>query len=88
MNKMMPRETLYLYFAVGEEFISSVLIREEGSNQKPIYYTSKMIQGPEARYVDVDKAALAVIVMAQKLRPYFLAHKVVVRTNVPLKQVL
>ncbi|KAL0405465.1 UNVERIFIED_CONTAM: hypothetical protein Slati_3860400 [Sesamum latifolium] len=32
--------------------------------------------------------ALALVVTARKLRPYFLSHPVGVRTNMPLKQVL
>lgn len=47
-----------------------------------------MIQGLEARYSDTEKATLAVMVTARKLRHYFLSHKVVVRTNIPLKQIL
>lgn len=50
LTKPLKGETLYLYFSIGEESLSSVLLREEGSAQKPIYYTSKMIHGPEARY--------------------------------------
>lgn len=44
-----------------DESISSILIKEEGSVQKPIYYTSKLIQGREAQYVDIEKAALAIM---------------------------
>lgn len=47
-----------------------------------------MIQEPKMHYADIEKAALAVMVTARKLRPYFLSHKVIVRTNMPLKQVL
>lgn len=53
--------------------------------QKPIYYTSRMMQGPEARYSDMEKADLAVMVIARKLRSYFFPHKVIVRTNTSLK---
>lgn len=85
LTKPLKVETLYLYFFVGTESLSSMLLREEGSDQRPIYYTSKMLQGPEARYSDIEKAALAIMVTARKLRPYFLIHKVMVRTNEPLK---
>lgn len=88
LTKPFPKEALYLYFIVEEESISSVLIREEGFAQKPIYYTSKMIQGTEIRYADIEKMALAVMIIARKLHPYFLSHKVIMRTNIPLKQVL
>ncbi|XP_057780050.1 uncharacterized protein LOC130998653 [Salvia miltiorrhiza] len=86
--KPVPGEILYLYIAVGEDAISSVLIREEGSHQKPIYFVSRIIQGPELNYTEIEKAALAVMVTARKLRPYFLSHRVVVRTALPFRQVL
>ncbi|XP_057791001.1 uncharacterized protein LOC131008120 [Salvia miltiorrhiza] len=88
LTKPVPGETLYLYIAVGEDAISSVLIREEGSHQKPIYFVSRIIQGLELNYTEIEKVALAVMVTARKLRPYFLSHRVVVRTALPFKQVL
>ena len=43
-------EKLYLYLAVTLHAVSSVLIREEGRVQKPVYYTSRALRGAEARY--------------------------------------
>ncbi|XP_057770645.1 uncharacterized protein LOC130990428 [Salvia miltiorrhiza] len=88
LTKPVPGEILYLYIAVGEESISSVLIREEGNHQRPIYFVSRVIQGPELNYSEIEKATLAVMVTARKLRPYFLSHRVVVRTALPFRQVL
>ncbi|XP_057790458.1 uncharacterized protein LOC131007565 [Salvia miltiorrhiza] len=88
LTKSILGEVLYLYIAVGEESVSSVLIREEGSHQKPIYFVSRVIQGPELNYSEIEKAALAVMVIARKLRSYFLSHRVVVRTALPFKHVL
>ncbi|XP_057808507.1 uncharacterized protein LOC131022985 [Salvia miltiorrhiza] len=88
LTKLVPGEVLYLYIAVGEESVSSVLIREEGNHQRPIYFVSRIIQGPELNYTEIEKAALAVMVTARKLRPYFLSHRVVVRTALPFRQVL
>ncbi|KAL2230940.1 UNVERIFIED_CONTAM: Gag-Pol polyprotein [Sesamum indicum] len=81
-------ETLFLYLGVSENAVSSVLVREEGNNQNPIYYVSKMLQGAESRYSEMEKLALALVVTARKLRPYFQSHKVVVLTNHPLKHVM
>ncbi|XP_057790905.1 uncharacterized protein LOC131007998 [Salvia miltiorrhiza] len=88
LTKPIPGEVLYLYIAVGEESVSSVLIREAGSHQKPVYFVSRVIQGPELNYSEIEKDALAVMVTARKLRPYFLSHRVVVRTALPFRQVL
>ncbi|XP_057808484.1 uncharacterized protein LOC131022962 [Salvia miltiorrhiza] len=88
LTKPIPGEVFYLYIAVGEESISSALIREEGNHQRPIYFVNRVIQGPELNYTEIEKAALAVMVTARKLRPYFLSHRVVVRTALPFRQVL
>ncbi|KAL2246102.1 UNVERIFIED_CONTAM: Retrovirus-related Pol polyprotein from transposon [Sesamum indicum] len=81
-------EILFLYLAVSENAVSSVLVREEGNNQNSVYYVSKMLQGAESRYSEMERLALALVVTAQKLRPYFQSHKVVVLTNLPLKHVM
>ncbi|KAI3446714.1 hypothetical protein Pfo_003379 [Paulownia fortunei] len=81
-------ETLFLYLAVATEAISAVLVREVGRAHQPIYYTSKILQGAEQRYPNIEKLALALITATRKLRPYFQSHPVVVLTNHPLKQVL
>ncbi|KAL2240334.1 UNVERIFIED_CONTAM: Retrovirus-related Pol polyprotein from transposon [Sesamum indicum] len=81
-------ETLMLYLGVSENAVSSVLVREEGGIQNPVYYVSKMLQVAESRYSDMEKLALALVVTARKLRPYFQSHKVAVLTNHALKHVM
>jgi len=41
---------LRLYFAVTKQAISSFLVQEQDQVQKPIYFVSKVLQGPEVRY--------------------------------------
>jgi len=41
---------LRLYFAVTDWAIRSVLVHEQNQVQKPIYFVSKALQGPELRY--------------------------------------
>ncbi|KAL0412175.1 UNVERIFIED_CONTAM: Ribonuclease HI [Sesamum latifolium] len=86
--KSVPGDTLYLYISSTSQAVSSVLVREEEGNQTPIYYMSKVLNGVESRYPPIKKMALALVVTARKLRPYFLSYPVGVRTNTPLKQVL
>ncbi|CAA0834113.1 Polynucleotidyl transferase- ribonuclease H-like superfamily protein, partial [Striga hermonthica] len=88
LAKPIHGEELVLYISVGESAVSSVLLREEGVAQFPIYYVSRVMQGAELRYSEIEKCALAVVVTVRKLRPYFLNHKVKVRTNMPLEQTL
>ena len=79
---------LRLYFAVTERAISSVLVQELDQVQKPIYFVSKGLQGLEVRYQALEKAALAVVFSARRLRHYFHSFTVVVMTNLPIRKVL
>ncbi|KAL0298937.1 UNVERIFIED_CONTAM: Retrovirus-related Pol polyprotein from transposon opus [Sesamum radiatum] len=81
-------ETLYLYLAVSENAVSSVLVRQENREHLPVYYVSKVLQGAEPRYSQIEKLALSLVIAARKLRPYFQSHQVTVLTNHPLKQLL
>ncbi|KAL0427342.1 UNVERIFIED_CONTAM: hypothetical protein Slati_2909000 [Sesamum latifolium] len=44
-------ETLYLYLAVSDDAVSSVLVREEVGQHKPVYYVRRMLQGTEKKYI-------------------------------------
>ncbi|KAK8957541.1 hypothetical protein KSP39_PZI001125 [Platanthera zijinensis] len=81
-------ETLFLYLGVGPEAVSSVLIREESRRQFPVYYVSHILKDAEARYPILEKLALALVMSARRLRPYFQAHSIQVVTDQPLKNVL
>ncbi|KAL0411845.1 UNVERIFIED_CONTAM: hypothetical protein Slati_3774200 [Sesamum latifolium] len=86
--KPSPGDTLYVYLSVAPQAVSSILIREEEEKQLPIYYVSKVLNGAEGRYTPIEKLALALVVTARRLRPYFLSHPIGVKTNTPLKQTL
>ncbi|KAL0328103.1 UNVERIFIED_CONTAM: hypothetical protein Scaly_2242900 [Sesamum calycinum] len=45
-------------------------------------------KGAEKNYLLIEKYALALIVIARKLRPYFQSHAITMLTDQPLKQVL
>jgi len=79
---------LRLYFAVIEWAISFVLVQKQNQVQKPIYFVSKALQGPELRYQSLEKAALAVVFSARRLCHYFHSFTVVVMTNLPIQKVL
>ncbi|GKV44680.1 hypothetical protein SLEP1_g51842 [Rubroshorea leprosula] len=70
-------EILYLYLGISDEAISSVLVREEGKQQKPVYYASSVLHGAQIRYSIAEKATLAVVTSARKLRPYFQSHPII-----------
>ena len=81
-------EDLTLYLSVFEHTISGVLVRDEAMAQTPIYYVSKALQDTKTRHPEIEKLALALVVAARKLRPYFQAHVILVPTSHPLQQVL
>ena len=81
-------EVLYLYLSVSFDAVSAVLVRETPEGQKPIYFTSKALLGPETRYQKIEKVALALLTATRKLGQYFLAHIVVVRTDQPIRHIL
>ncbi|KAL0453506.1 UNVERIFIED_CONTAM: hypothetical protein Slati_1328700 [Sesamum latifolium] len=43
-----------------------------------------MLQEAEKRYAQIEKLALALVITARKLRPYFQSHKIIVLTNYTL----
>jgi len=78
---------LRLYFAVTERAVSAVLAEDQDQAQKPIYFVSKVLQGPETRYQALEKAALAVVFSARRLRHYFHSFTIVVMTDLPIQKV-
>jgi ribonuclease HI len=78
-------EPLYIYLAVSDKAVSAAIIRDESGEQRPVYYTSKTMNGAETRYLPLEKSALALFVTAKKLPHYFQAHTMIVLTSLPLK---
>jgi len=79
---------LHLYFAVIERAISSVLVQEKDQVQKPIYFVSRVLQGPEVRYQAIEKVALAVVFSMRRLRHYFQSFTIIVMIDLPIRKVL
>ncbi|KAM1583551.1 hypothetical protein ACFX10_031161 [Malus domestica] len=88
LSKPEVGDALIIYLSVSASAVSSVLIRNDGNVEQPIYYASKALQDAETRYFNIEKLALALIMSAQILRPYFQAHYIIVLTNHHLRQIL
>ncbi|CAA7018242.1 unnamed protein product [Microthlaspi erraticum] len=88
LAKPVEGEPLYLYIAVSPAAVSGVLVREELNEQRPIFYVSKSLIDAETRYPAMEKLALAIVMSARKLRPYFQSHTIVVMTSQPLRTML
>ncbi|KAM1075035.1 hypothetical protein ACFX2B_019701 [Malus domestica] len=88
LSKPEVGDTLIIYLSVSASAVSSVLIRNDGNVERPVYYASKALQDAETRYSNIEKLALALVMFARKLRPYFQAHSIIVLANHPLRQIL
>ena len=73
-------ELLTLYLAVSDFSTSAVLVRDKDRVQHPVYYCSRALRGAEERYPRTEKLIMALVIAAQKLRPYFQAHTIEVPT--------
>ncbi|XP_057432548.1 uncharacterized protein LOC130725323 [Lotus japonicus] len=88
LSKPMPGISLSMLISISDNVVSSVMLQEIKGDVKIIYFVSHALQGAEVRYQKIEKAALALIISARKLRPYFQGFPVVVKTDLPLRQVL
>ncbi|RDX93765.1 rnhA, partial [Mucuna pruriens] len=82
-----PGTPLCLYISVSDIAINSALIQEKGE-QRSVYFTSRVLQGAEKRYQKIEKAALALVMASRRLCPYFQNFSIIVRTDLPVRQVL
>lgn len=69
-----PGIPLLLYLSVTDHALSSVILQEIDKEQKAIYFVSRVLQGAEVMYQKIEKLALALVVIAQRLRPYFQSY--------------
>ncbi|KAM1981337.1 hypothetical protein ACFX15_037852 [Malus domestica] len=81
LSKPEVGDTLIIYLSVSASAVSSVLIRKDGNVEQPVYYASKALQDVETYYSNIEKLALALVMSARKLRPYFQVHFIIVLTN-------
>ncbi|XP_072087012.1 uncharacterized protein [Arachis hypogaea] len=88
LGKPKAGEPLYLYLSVTEEALAAVLVTEEARTQQPVYFVSRALQGPELRYSKLERLALALLVSSRRLRQYFQSHRIVVRTDQAIRQIL
>ena len=88
LSRLVPEETLYIYLAVTDHAVSTVLLRLDQGFQKPIFYVSKTLMEEETWYLPLEKVALAIIHAVQRLLHYFQAHMVVVLTEHSLQALL
>uniref|UniRef100_A0A2N9I5B2 Integrase catalytic domain-containing protein n=1 Tax=Fagus sylvatica TaxID=28930 RepID=A0A2N9I5B2_FAGSY len=75
-------KSLRLYLASNSQAIGALIAQEDGNGvEQPIYYVSRTLKDAESRYSGAERSCLALIYASQKLRHYFLAHKVQLMTK-------
>ena len=85
----LPRKPLLLYIANIEQSLGALLAQDQEEVEKPVYYISKLLRGPELRYSIAKKVSLSLAFAMSKFNHYFLWHRVqlVTKSN-PMKYLL
>lgn len=71
LSKPDTSKKLIVYLLVLIEVISAVLVQEEGSELRSVYFVSRVLQDPETRYQVMEKVALAHVNVVHHLLQYF-----------------
>ena len=61
LSKPKDGEQLFIYLAVSEGAVSTVLVREDEGKQFSIYYVSKSLLDAETCYTQLEKLALTLV---------------------------
>nr|GEY54992.1 reverse transcriptase domain-containing protein [Tanacetum cinerariifolium] len=61
------KEELIVYRSASQRAISAVLMTERGTVQRPVYFVSRALQGPELNYTPMEKLVLALIFTAKRV---------------------
>ena len=81
-------EVLFAYIVVAPHAVSLVLVRVDSDVQRPVYYVSKSLHEAKVRYLPLQKAILAMVLVIRKLPHYFQSHTVVVLTQLLFRSLL
>ncbi|CAL9019486.1 unnamed protein product [Prunus brigantina] len=76
MRAPVPGFPLKLYLAATNTAVGALLAQDDHNGEEsPIYYLSRQLRGAEMRYPKTELLCLALVYGTQRLRHYFLAHK-------------
>lgn len=75
---------LLFFLSASPAAVSAVMVLEDNSGSKPLYYVLEALAGPKMRFTELEKIAYALVMAYRKLRHYFLAHDITVPTSYPL----
>ena len=72
----LPGKLISLYVANTEQSLEALLARDQGGMEKPVYYISRLMKGPELRYSIAEKVCLSLAFVVSKFNHYLLEHHV------------
>ena len=79
---------LLIYLIASEEAMGVLIAQELDGQEKPVYYLSKLLKGPELEYSDNDKLYVALIYTVTKLRHYMITYRIKGHDSVGFDQVV
>ena len=60
-----------LYIVASDSTIGSMLVQEDDNHvERPVYYLSRILNGPETRYSEIEKLCLCLYFSCIKLKQY------------------
>lgn len=80
LSKPVPDEVPHLYLAISNHPISSMLVKQEGTLQKLVYYISKILHDAKTGYLRLENV-YTLVISARRPCPYFQAHTITILTN-------
>ncbi|GJY58171.1 reverse transcriptase domain-containing protein [Tanacetum coccineum] len=81
-----PNEELIMYLSASQKAVGAVLMTERDSIQTPVYFVSRVLQGPELNYTPMEKLVLALVFAAKRLRSIMLReHNITYRLRTSVK---
>ena len=88
IQKLRPDHPILVYLAVSEEAVSAALVQETEGEEPQVYFVSRTLHATETRYQMIEKVALALVLTARRMRPYFQNHSITIRTDNPIFKIL
>jgi len=65
-----------------------VLVHEVEGEERLVFFVSRTLHTTKTRYQMIEKVALALVLMARRMRPYFQNHSITIRTDYPIFKIL
>lgn len=70
LSKPDTSKRLIVFLVVSIEAISTILVHEEGSELRPMYFVNRVLHDPKTRYQMIEKVALPLVNVACHFHQY------------------